>query len=581
MSALLDTALNSIAMAIVHFIWQGVLVGLVAWLALLLARNAKPQTRYLIACLGLLLCAILPVGQFLLSSSSGPLIEAMSSAAAREAGPAFYRLAEPAWYMRSAALQPVLPLILASWLAGVAVFALRLLLGLQWVARTRHSAMQPGDARLQGLLDELLPRMRIDRPVMLRLCPRIDTPMALGLLRPLVLLPIGLASRLSTDAVQALLAHELAHIKRHDYLVNLLQRLVETLLFYHPVVWWLSRRIRQEREHIADDLAAQALGSPRRMALALSQLSEWQPAMPLLANAAHGGQLMERITRLIKPRHKTFGWKAALPALALALVCLTVVAKESLTAFTASAAVAGSRIVPGSDRSDETFAIVKAGTDGMMMSGNMDHIDAIKKARKQLGGDFMWFSRNGQAYVIRDPAVLSEVAALWQPTEKLSAEMDVLSAEMDVHSRKMEALSIEMDKSAAMLEAPSKDMQEIAGNMERLAGQYAEISSRRAATRNDAELAELDALEASLERQQAGLETKMRALESQLQIDQAPMEQIGKRMEAAGKPMQALGKQMEALGGQLEESSQAADRQTRIIIGKALAQGKAQALGKL
>lgn len=576
MNGFFDDSLNAVAMALVHFAWQGAVLGFVVWMALVIARDAKPQTRYLIACLGLLLCAVLPIAQFLLSWSSDALVETVSTAAALGSGPAFYRMAEPAWYMQPVLPQPMLPFVLALWFTGVAVFSLRLLFGLRWVARTRHNALRLGDERLQGLLDELLPRMRMQRAVMLRLCPRIDSPVAIGLLRPLVLFPIGLASQLSTDAVQALLAHELAHIKRHDYLVNLLQRVVETLLFYHPVVWWLSGKIRQEREHIADDLAAQALGSPRRMALALSQLSEWQPAIPLLANAAHGGQLMKRITRLIKPQHKAFGWKAAVPALALALICLTAVAKQSVSML-----AAGASAHSADARNDETFAVVRAGSDGMMMSGDMDHIDAIKKARKQISGDFMWFSRNGEAFVIRDPAVLSKVTAVWQPTEKLSAEMDKLSAQMNVHSRKMDALSAEMDKSAALLEAPSKDMQALADKQQQLAGKYQEIAALRADTRNGAELAALDAREARLDSEQAALDSRLQVLESRLQNSQVPMQRLGQQMESAGKPMEALGKQMEALGSQLEKSSQTAAQQTRIIINEAISQGKTQPAGRL
>ncbi len=581
MNAFLDHTLNSVALAIVHFIWQGFLIGLIAWPVLAMARNARPQTRYAIVCLCLLLCAALPIAQFVLNLSSEPLIEALSSTAALEAGPAFYQVTEPAWYLQSSSLQPVLPLILALWIAGVAVFALRLLIGLQWVAKTRHSAMQRSDERLQGLLDALLPKMRMNRTVPIRLCPHIDTPMAMGLLRPLVLFPIGLASHMSTDAVEALLAHELAHIKRHDYLVNLLQRIVETLLFYHPVVWWLTHQIRQEREHIADDLAATALGSPRRMALALSQLSGWQPAIPLLANAAQGGNLMKRISRLIKPQYTAFGWKAALPALALALVCLTVVAKQSMTAITANAASASAVSDSDNDRKDETFAIVRSGTEGMMMSGNMEHIAAIKTARKQLSGDFIWFSRSGQAFVIRDPALLSTVTALWQPTEKLSAQMDALSAEMDGHSRKMDALSAEMDASMALIEAPSKDMQALTDARQQLAGNYEQIALLREKRGNDAELAALDTREAALDKEQARLDNRQQVLESRLEQAQVPMERLGAQMEQAGKPMEALGKQMEVLGTKIEKSSQAAEQQTQAIIAEALSQGMAQAIGKL
>ena len=113
-------------------------------------------------------------------------------------------------------------------------------------------------------------------------------------------LPAALLARMPAGLLEALLAHELAHIRRHDYLVNLLQAVVEALLFYHPVVWWLSRRIRHERELIADDLAAEALGDRRSLALALSELDRMLGAtaagpIPRFAHAAHGGQLMSRI----------------------------------------------------------------------------------------------------------------------------------------------------------------------------------------------------------------------------------------------------------------------------------------------
>ena len=581
MNALLMDTLNAVAMAIVHFIWQGTLVGLLAWPALALTGNARPQIRYLIACAGLLLCSVLPALQFLLSWTSRPSMLAASSAPAVRAGPEFYHLGESAWYLQSAWLEPALPWILAAWFVGVGLFSLRLMFGLQWIAKARNSALHPADQRLQQLLSGLLPRMGIRQSVSLRLCPKIETPMAMGLLRPLVLFPIGLASHLSTDAVEALLAHELAHVKRQDYLVNLLQRIVETLLFYHPVVWWLSRRIRQEREHIADDLAAEALCSPRRVALALSALSEWQPASPLLANTAHGGQLMNRITRLIKPRHMAFVWKAALPALALTLVCLTVVAKQSMTAITATAASAGASIDSGDDRRDETFAIVKAGTDGMMMSGSTDHIDDIKKIRPRINGDFLWFSRNGEAFVIRDPAVLSKVTAVWQPTEKLSAEMDVLSTQMDGHSRKMDALSVEMDKLSQTMEMPSKAMDDLAQKMQQSAEKSQELAKQMSNASGEAELAELDRRMQSLEIEQQQLERRMQALNSSMAANQEPMERLGELMQTAGRPMEALGGQMETLGKEIEKSSQAAEAQTRVIINEAMAQGKAQPAGKL
>jgi bla regulator protein BlaR1 len=113
----------------------------------------------------------------------------------------------------------------------------------------------------------------------------------------------------------------MAQLVRHDYLMNLLQNVIETLLFYHPAVWWLSRRIRTEREQIADDFAARHLGEPRRLALALSELEKLQFSSHHLAQAANGGDLMGRIRRLLRPSAQALNWKAAIPVLGLAVVC--------------------------------------------------------------------------------------------------------------------------------------------------------------------------------------------------------------------------------------------------------------------
>ena len=134
----------------------------------------------------------------------------------------------------------------------------------------------------------------------------------------MVLVPAALLARMPADLLEALLAHELAHVRRHDYLVNLLQNAVETLLFFHPAVWWISRRIRAERELIADHIAASTLGEPRRLALALSELERIQFSTPQPALAANGGDLMVRIKQLVQPEARSGGWKTVLPALVMA-----------------------------------------------------------------------------------------------------------------------------------------------------------------------------------------------------------------------------------------------------------------------
>jgi HEAT repeat protein len=137
------------------------------------------------------------------------------------------------------------------------------------------------------------------RPVLLLESALVRVPTVIGWLRPFILLPVGALTGLTTRQLEAIIAHELAHIRRHDYLINLLQAVVETLLFYHPAVWWVSRRIRQEREHCCDDLAVAVCGDPLIYARALLEMEQLRAAGPQLAMAANGGLLMNRIQRLV------------------------------------------------------------------------------------------------------------------------------------------------------------------------------------------------------------------------------------------------------------------------------------------
>ncbi|HXA48397.1 MAG TPA: M56 family metallopeptidase [Burkholderiaceae bacterium] len=139
------------------------------------------------------------------------------------------------------------------------------------------------------------------------------------------------------DLLEALLAHEVAHIKRFDYLINFIQSTVEILLFYHPVVWWISGRIRREREQIADDLAAGILGEPRRLALALRELEQFQFSTTHLAQAASGGNLMFRIQRLLRPNVQPISWKTGISAASVLLAS---------AAFCANAAVSDPAMAP-------------------------------------------------------------------------------------------------------------------------------------------------------------------------------------------------------------------------------------------
>lgn len=330
---------------LLHFVWQGLAIGGTSALVLLGLRRADARWRYAVCGLALLACLGLPLVHlaWLLAD------ESMAGDAA----------ALPDWL---ATLSARLPALVSAWSLGVGLMGLRLGLGLAWVARQRRRAVAaPPDWQVR--LDALAWRLGLRRRVLLRLLPGLAGPITVGSWRPWVLLPPALLSRLPVELLEALLAHELAHVRRWDYLANLLQSLVEALLFFHPVVWWLSGRLRHEREQVADAIAARALDDPRRLARALHALAEMETeagadksATPPaeLALSARGGQLLQRIEHLMTmmiptPQAQSSSWKFALPALLLASASLFVqagngaaVPQTAVAVPTAAPAVAAS-----------------------------------------------------------------------------------------------------------------------------------------------------------------------------------------------------------------------------------------------
>lgn len=319
---------------LVHFLWQGAVVALAVALVLWFMRRRSAEARYAIACGALALVAACPVVTFSvlpeqasvagIRADSSPLggmstsrapgladFGERSRAANRNVYPtpdtaaplATENVGRPTG-LRLALLHRVadrlLPWLVALWGVGVLVLSVRLVggyVGVQWARRDATEASHPA---MQRRLAALAYRMGVMRPVRLMQSARVAGPAVVGILKPVILFPASALTGLWPIQIEAILAHELAHIQRHDYLVNLLQSLVETLLFYHPAVWWLSNRIRQEREHCCDDIAADVCGDRVFYAASLAELDELRGARLALAMGAHGMGLMPRVRRLLR-----------------------------------------------------------------------------------------------------------------------------------------------------------------------------------------------------------------------------------------------------------------------------------------
>ncbi len=307
-SFLPPVVVDAIGWALLRFVWEGVLIGAIAGVLLRGLRRHAARQRHAVCCVALGLCAVVPLAQVVAA-----LLQPEASADANaQAGVGAIALPWPF------ALASNLPLVVAAWSLGAASMAARLVAGLVWVDRLRRRA-DAVPAHWQSTLDTLAARVGAPLGVLLQSVERLAAPITVGWWRPVVLVPAALLTQMPVSLLEALLAHELAHIARRDYLVNLLQSVVETLLFFHPVVWWLSARLRAERELVADDLAGRAIGDPRRLATALHALTS-APSPATCVVSSRGGSLLRRIEALVSPQPSAASWK---PALAVTLLAAT------------------------------------------------------------------------------------------------------------------------------------------------------------------------------------------------------------------------------------------------------------------
>ena len=363
----LQLLIPALGWALLYFLWQGLALGALAALGLWLLRGADARGRYAVCALALLACVGIPCVHLLYLLAAEELPQSGFSVTTLNA-----------W----------MPSLVLAWSAGVALMSLRLLLGLAWVARLRRQAVA-APAVWQQRLDTLALRMRLPCPIPLRLHGALASPVTVGFFRPLVLLPASLLSGMPVPLLEALLAHELAHVRRWDYLLNLLQSVAEALLFFHPVVWWLSARLRVERELVADALAAQSLPDPAQLASALHQLSLQAGTRQQggLLLSARGGTLLTRIQRLMAPAPLPgrAGWKLVLPALLLAGATLLMQAQRQPApdAKQLVQAAAGMLALPVSARH---MLVIDEASGKVLMAKDADTIVPIASITKLMTG---------------------------------------------------------------------------------------------------------------------------------------------------------------------------------------------------
>lgn len=310
---------QALSAALLHFVWQASVAGFLAWFVLYLLRKRSANFRYLVSCVALGVTALLPgITPWLVYPNAAP--ESSASVVAAASQPVTWMTVVPAalpWFARLQAW--ALPV----WACGVLLLSLRLVLSARQAYSLRRRG-EPAQGTVLQTIERVAGRLNLSRPVRTLTSSLSDGPAIVGWIRPVILLPSATLIGLTPEQLEAVIAHELAHIKRFDYLVNMLQMLVETLLFYHPAVWWLSARIRHERELCCDDLAVDSCGDALCYARALTRLERLRISAPAAALGSTGGPLLYRIQRLLGVAGHDGGY-SRLPgifALFLGLACV-------------------------------------------------------------------------------------------------------------------------------------------------------------------------------------------------------------------------------------------------------------------
>ena len=298
--------MQALGWALLHFLWQGTALAAVA--AVLISAMRRSSARYLIGLGTLVLMFLSPVATFFYSQQH--------SDAVTESSP----LAAAAWPIArgntaaSGATTPIrvsrsrdaFPWLVEAWLVGVALLSLRSVGGFYLLERERRRKCAVVADQVLAICYELQDQLGIDRAIRYCESAYLQAPAVIGWFRPIVFLPVSALTGLSDEQLRMVIAHELAHIRRFDAFVNVFQVCAETLLFYHPAVWWLNKRIRAERELCCDETAVAVCGNVVEYARALTLMEEWRSA-PMLAMAANRGPLSERIAHLLRLRSSQEG----------------------------------------------------------------------------------------------------------------------------------------------------------------------------------------------------------------------------------------------------------------------------------
>ncbi len=350
--------MKALGWTFVHSLWQIALIGFFLFITLRLIPGRSAHTRYTISTISLWLIVAMASITFIVMLPGDKDIAEITGKLIFVNHPESLTFTE----RMSAWLEMNMPMMLTIWLGGVTILLLRLALSLGWINHIRTNAIpQP---ELQSTLDQIIQRLQLKVNPETSTSVLVPSPLTIGYLKPLILFPVGIINQLNPKEVEAILTHELAHIVRRDYLSNLIQSFIETLFYYHPITWWISRMVRTERENRADDLAVSWCGDQLGYAKALMTVQEMQvQTTPTLAIgfASRKGAMLARIQRILNLPYQNHNQMEKTVLLSLCSLCFL--------AFTLSSHTTIKDQANTSEKASNIFATVTVTADSIPTKG--------------------------------------------------------------------------------------------------------------------------------------------------------------------------------------------------------------------
>lgn len=363
-----ESLINGIGWTLLHSLWQGLLFAMLMSSVLLLIPQRRSGLRYTVAISALILFAGISAKTFLMvyqpeEAAAGKnqqqvtvstVLPDLSESSQMEQDE--YSVLEKTAAFIKTEYGKNISIAVSIWMLGVIIFGLKFAGGFAYSRRLKKS-FEKADHRSKSLFRKLTDQLNISENVEIGESRLVKTPLTIGFFKPLVLFPAGMIAGIPGDQLEAILLHELAHIKRKDYLVNILQSFAEVIFFFNPAVWWMSNKIREEREHVCDDIAAEYCGDKLSLMKALSTVNQsgFAESNFALTFGRNKNNIYRRIKRMTGTNDNPNGRMAVLTLLTILLT--------AIIAFSCTSTEKSVNQEMQDDEKNETVIVKKDNTD--------------------------------------------------------------------------------------------------------------------------------------------------------------------------------------------------------------------------